>query len=93
MNLRKVVGYVLLGLSLLGWAALPVFPFLSWDAATKAVWAGAVFVFAEVTWWLAVLLLGKEIVQWLRLKWQLLKGVFSKKSKAIEAVADSESEP
>lgn len=90
MNLRKVLGYVLLVLSLLGWAALPVFPFLSWDAATKAAWAGATFVFAEVTWWLAVLLLGKEIVQWFRMKWQLLKGSLSKKSKGIEAVADSE---
>ncbi len=78
MNLRKITGYALLAISLLAWAALPLLPFLSMEATMKAALAGGIFIFAEITWWLAVALLGKEIVQWFRLQWSRFKGLFRK---------------
>lgn len=57
----KMVGYALLFISCIAWAALPLIPFLSWDAEKLAAIGAGVFIFAEVTWWLAMPLLGKEI--------------------------------
>lgn len=90
MRIRKALGYVLLIVSLLAWAALPVIPFLSWDATIKAAWAGGIFIFAEVTWWLAVLLLGKEIVEWFRQGWRKCKRCFNKESSNVEPAVDHE---
>ena len=62
--MRKLLGYSLLVISCFAWAIIPVIPFLSLSVAQKASWATAVFVFAEVTWWLAMPLLGKEIIDY-----------------------------
>ena len=83
MNMRKALGYFLLLVSCLAWAALPVIPFLSISTVAKASWAGGLFVFAEVTWWLSIPLLGKEIIEWSRQAWQWCKsqlGLDNKKS-------------
>lgn len=64
--MRKIIGYGLLITSCLAWAVLPAIPFLPLETAQKAAWAGGVFVFAEVTWWLAMPLLGKEILELLQ---------------------------
>ena len=63
--MRKLLGYSLLVISCLAWAIIPVIPFLSLNVAQKASWATVIFVFAEVTWWLAMPLLGKEIIDFL----------------------------
>ena len=73
MSLRKITGYLILSISLIAWAALPMIPFIPVGASAKAAWGGAFFIFAEITWWLAVVLLGKEIVQWLGLQWNKLR--------------------
>ena len=70
MSLRKITGYIILSISLIAWAALPIIPFIPLGASAKAAWGGGVFIFAEITWWLAVVLLGKEIVQWFGLQWK-----------------------
>jgi len=92
LSLRTVSGYAILGISLLAWAALPVLPFLPMEATRKAAWAGGVFIFAEVTWWLAVLLLGKEIVVWFRQQWQKLKSRFRKSPPVEKPVSEVEGE-
>lgn len=69
---RKTTGYALFVLSCLGWAVLPVIPFLPISTAAKAAWVAAALVFAEVAWWLMVVLLGKEVVEWCRRGWQRL---------------------
>ena len=89
---RKFASYCLLIVSLLAWGALPVLPFLPLDTARKAAWAGGLFVFAEITWWLAVVLLGKEIVEWFRQQWRKLKGIFVKESPEAAPAVDSEGE-
>lgn len=90
--MRKFLGYMLLTVSCVAWAVLPVIPFLSLTATLKASWAGGLFVFAEVTWWLAVPLLGKEIIDWLKHCWQSFKAFFSgSKVKASDGASDSSS--
>lgn len=70
---RKTTGYVLFVLSCLGWAVLPVIPFLPISGAAKAAWVAAALIFAEVAWWLMVVLLGKEVIEYCRRGWQRLR--------------------
>jgi hypothetical protein len=74
---RKLLGYSLLFISCVAWTALPVIPFLPFDAERLALWATAAFIFAEITWWLAVPLLGKELLEWCRYSWSKCKELFS----------------
>ena len=76
--MTKILGYSLLVISCLAWAALPIIPFLPLETPIKIAWAGGVFIFAEVTWWMAVPLLGKEIIELLRLWWQYVKITFQR---------------
>ena len=92
LNARTLAGYAILGISLLAWAALPVIPFLPMEAASKAAWAGGVFIFAEITWWLAVALLGKEIVIWFRQQWDKCKAWFRKSPPGENPIPESEGE-
>lgn len=64
--MRKVLGFTLLFISCVAFGALPIIPFLSYETEQLAVWAGAIFLFAEVTWWLSIPLLGREIIIFLK---------------------------
>lgn len=64
MTWRKMIGFLLLLISCIAWAALPIIPFLPYKTSVLAAWVGAVFIFAEVTWWLAIPFLGKDMIQW-----------------------------
>ena len=92
MNARTLTGHAVLALSLVAWAALPVLPFLPMEAARKAAWAGGVFIFAEITWWLAVALLGKEIVVWFSQQWLKLKSRLRKTPSDENPIPETESE-
>ena len=70
---RKTTGYALFVLSCLGWAVLPAIPFLPISGAAKAAWVAAALIFAEVAWWLMVVLLGKEVIDYCRRGWQRLR--------------------
>ena len=70
---RKTTGYALFVLSCLGWLVVPVFPFLPMSTAAKAAWVAGALIFAEVTWWLMVLLLGKEVIEYCQRGWRWLK--------------------
>jgi hypothetical protein len=52
-----------MAVSLALWAALSVVPFLPVTGGRKAALGVGVFVAAEVTFWLAAALLGKELFQ------------------------------
>jgi hypothetical protein len=54
------LGVVILLVSMALWAALAVVPFLPMPGRTKAIAAAAVFAAAEVTFYLGLLLAGKE---------------------------------
>ncbi|MEE3240687.1 MAG: transporter suffix domain-containing protein [Pseudomonadota bacterium] len=83
--MRKLLGYSLLVISCLAWTIIPMIPFLSLSVAQKASWATVVFVFAEVTWWLAMPLLGKEIIDYSKAAWQRCKVFFSRKGSLAES--------
>lgn len=73
---RKVLGYSLLIVSCMAWAALPIIPFLHLEGEQLAAWAAGVFIFAEITWWLSIPLLGKELLEWWQRYWEKLKALF-----------------
>ena len=71
--MRIIFGYGLLVISCFAWTAIVFIPFLPLESTEKVVWASGTFVFAEVTWWLAIPLLGKEIIEYFRTCWQYVK--------------------
>lgn len=71
--MRKLLGYILLAISCIAWLAVPVIPFLPLSTVQKASWVGGIIIFAEIAWWLAVPLLGKEIIDWCKNAWQWCK--------------------
>ena len=88
---RKTLGYGLLVVSCIAWALLPIIPFIDITTTEKAAWAGGMFIFAEVTWWLAVPLLGKELLAWSRATWQWVLGLLGRETaqSGLEETAQS----
>ena len=60
---RQWLGWSLIIISSIAWTVLPIIPFLPMSLEAKAAWGGGVFIFAEITWWVAVPLLGKELIE------------------------------
>ncbi len=85
--MRKLLGYFFLIISCLAFALLLVVPFLPMETAEKAAWGGGIFIFAEVTWYLALPLLGKEIIEWTRKCWDLVKAQLLDEEKNTESTA------
>ena len=77
-NFRRVLGYSLLIISCIAWAALPIIPFLPFEGEQLVAWGAGVFIFAEITWWLAIPLLGKEILDLWQRYWVKIKALFSR---------------
>jgi hypothetical protein len=78
LNPRQRLGCVLLGLSVLAWAGVPIVPFLPLDLAAKGAWTVGLLIFAEITGWSAMPLLGPEIVALLRNRWLVIKAWFKR---------------
>lgn len=76
----KSLGYILLLLSCISFLLVFFVPFLTLSTSEKASLAGALYVFCEITWWLAVPLLGKEMLAWLKQLWFQLTLFKSKNS-------------
>lgn len=95
--MRKLLGYSLLIISCIAFAALPVIPFLPLESSQKAAWGGGVFVFAEVTWWLSIPLLGKEVKEFTQRLWRWIKTVLrddeprSSQAEVVEPLAEKAS--
>ena len=66
LTTRQLIGWLLVVVSTLALLFLPLVPFLPLAAQWKSLLAAGLFIFAELTWWLAVLLLGKDLLQLLR---------------------------
>lgn len=73
MKTRLWLGYLLIVLSCVAWAVLPVLPFLPISHQQLIVWAAAAFFFAELTWWSAVLLLGPEMIDLAKRYWRVMR--------------------
>lgn len=75
MKALKILGYTLLFISCVAWAVLPLLPFLPGSGEELTALAAGVFIFAEVTWWLAIPLLGKEIIDLIKSAWPRFRQV------------------
>lgn len=68
IGLRKVAAYALIVISFVAWLVIPALPWLELSAGQAAAAASALIVGGEVTFYLGVLLLGREA-------WQRIKGL------------------
>ncbi len=71
-----MIGYGLLAISCIAWILLPSIPFLPLTTETKITWGSGVFIFAEITWWLAIPLLGKEVIAYWQRFSAWIKGLY-----------------
>ena len=78
LSLRQWAGWVLIGLSCLGWVAVLVVPFLPLSLLVKGSLTAGLVVFGEIAWWGAMPLLGPEIVVLLRNGWLGIKNWFGR---------------
>lgn len=74
-NLKKVLGFIFFGITILCWVGAPILPFT--DIPNKAIVTTTVVIVGEVFFVSAIALLGKEY--WARIK-QWGKSLFNKKS-------------
>lgn len=65
--LRLVVGYGLMLASLLGWLAIPALAWFELDLAQAAAATTGLLIFAELAFWLSIVLLGRPA-------WERIKG-------------------
>lgn len=81
MKIRKTLGFVILGISILLWLAIAVIPFLGFKGGQTAGLMVGLVIAGEVTFYLAIALLGKEI-------WMKIKGFFKKKKRESDKETD-----
>jgi len=55
------IGLVLLGISIVAFLLLPVIPFLDIEKGMKYAVSTGLFIFAEITFWVGGILMGKEL--------------------------------
>lgn len=72
--MTKILGFSLIALSTLAWIAVFIVPFLDFSVAQIAAIITVLIIFAEVTFYLAILLLGKPL-------WQKIKQLIHNKLK------------
>jgi hypothetical protein len=58
----KLIGYIILGISILIWLLIPVFPFLSFSVGKIAGITTGLIVAGEITLYLNIFLIGKEFL-------------------------------
>ncbi len=73
--ISKPLGYFLIAVSTLAWLAVFVIPFLDFDALQIAGIITALIIIGEVTFYIAILLLGKPF--WEKIKHKLLDKIKS----------------
>lgn len=60
-SIKFKIGVILLVISIISFLMLPVIPFLDIEKGVKYAVTTALFVFAEVTFWVGGILMGKEL--------------------------------
>ena len=87
MKIRKTLGFVILGISIILWLAIAVIPFLGLKGAQTAGLMVGLVIAGEITFYLGIALLGKEI-------WMKIKSFFKKKKpKAVDKELDKTDDP
>lgn len=70
-SIAKPLGFSLIAISAIAWIAVFIIPFLDFEALEIAGIITALIIFAEICFYLAILLLGKPL--WNKLKQNLLE--------------------
>jgi len=60
-TIKFKIGLVLMVISIVAFLMLPVIPFLNVEKNVKYIISTALFIFAEVTFWVGGILMGKEL--------------------------------
>jgi len=60
--MTKLIGYIILGLSILIWLAIPVVPFLGFSVGKIAGITTGLIIAGEITFYLSIFLIGKEFL-------------------------------
>lgn len=60
-TIKFKIGLVLLVISIVAFLMLPIIPFLDIEKGAKYIVSTALFIFAEVTFWVGGILMGKEL--------------------------------
>ncbi len=60
-TIKFKIGLVLMVISIVAFLMLPVIPFLNVEKGVKYIVSTALFIFAEVTFWVGGILMGKEL--------------------------------
>ena len=71
MSLKRNLGYFLLATSLLAWSLVLVVPFGEFTKTQMVAISTSLIIAGEVTFYVSILLLGKEI-------WEKIKGIFKR---------------
>ena len=73
LSLTKALGFILIGLSALAWITVFIIPFLELEVLQIAGIIAALIIFAEICFFIAILLLGKPF--WNKLKQEVITRV------------------
>ncbi|NRB38260.1 MAG: transporter suffix domain-containing protein [Pseudomonadales bacterium] len=76
MTPRQALGAFFFLLSSLSWLAVFVVPFLDLSNSEKLAAAGSLYLFSQVTWYISLPLLGKEIIRYSKQLWAAFKNRF-----------------
>ena len=71
--MTKLIGYIILGISILIWLAIPVVPFLGFSVGKIAGITTGLIIAGEITFYLSIFLIGKEFLVKLKNKFKRKK--------------------
>jgi hypothetical protein len=60
--MTKLIGYIILGISIVIWLMIPVVPFLGFSVGKAAGITTGLIVAGEITFYLSIFLIGKEFL-------------------------------
>jgi hypothetical protein len=71
--MTKLIGYIILGISIVLWLAIPVVPFLGFSVGKIAGITTGLIIAGEITFYLSIFLIGKEFLVKLKNKFKRKK--------------------
>jgi len=71
----KLIGYIILGISILIWLMIPVVPFLGFSVGKIAGITTGLIIAGEITFYLSIFLIGKEFLVKIKNKFKRKKDV------------------
>jgi hypothetical protein len=60
--MTKLIGYIILGISILIWLAIPIVPFFGFSVGKIAGITTGLIIAGEITFYLSIFLIGKEFL-------------------------------